>query len=250
GAARAHHIGDGVGHPELDGDLHGAVEADDLGLDAAFAQVGAHQVGVGGGDALACQILDRPFGARGGGVAEAGTAEAEGEALLDRGAGVQRQVAAGDAEVELAGADVDGDVLGPQEVELDLVLRVEDAQLAGIGALAVAGLGEDGGGRFRQRAFVGDCYAQHGEDCPSEGWRYRAENASVTDVGTRRRASAPGPPSAPGPSTAAARSPRPGTRRSRVPRRARPRLPPRGPSYPGYARRRPGRPRCRTPRDG
>ena len=161
-AAGADDVGDGVGDAELDRDLHGAVEADDRGLDTACGQVVAHQVGVGRGDPQPREVLDRPVLARGSGVPERGAAEAERQPLGDRGTRVAGEVAAGDAEIEFTGSDVDRDVLGAQEEELDLVGRVEDGQVAGVGATAVTGLAEDFGGGLGQRALVGDCDAQHG----------------------------------------------------------------------------------------
>ncbi|GAA3186082.1 hypothetical protein GCM10020255_082800 [Rhodococcus baikonurensis] len=63
---------------------------------------------------------------------------------------VAGEVATGDAEIELTGADVDRNVLGAQEKELDLVGRIQDRQITGIGASTVAGLAEDLGGGLGQ----------------------------------------------------------------------------------------------------
>ena len=46
------------------------------------------------------------------------------------------QVTAGDPQVEVARSDVGGDVLGPQEEELDLVGRVDDGQVTLLASLA------------------------------------------------------------------------------------------------------------------
>ena len=63
-------------------------------------------------------------------------------------AGVEQQVAAGDADVEGALADVHRDVARAQEEELDVVVRVEQVELLGVAALPVAGLAQHlGGGR-------------------------------------------------------------------------------------------------------
>jgi hypothetical protein len=87
--------------------------------------------------ARSCEVCRRAGLA---GEAEGGAGEAEREDLLRVGAGVDQQVAAGDADVELAGGDVDRDVAGAEVEELDLVLRVDDPQLLGLPALLVAGL--------------------------------------------------------------------------------------------------------------
>ena len=63
-------------------------------------------------------------------------------------------------EVELTGAHVDRNVLGAQEEELDLVHRVDDRQILGIGAATVSGLGQDVGGRLTQCALVRNGDAQ------------------------------------------------------------------------------------------
>lgn len=55
GASGADDVGDGVGHTELDRDLDGTVEADDLGGETAVGEVAAYQVGVRGGDPLAAR---------------------------------------------------------------------------------------------------------------------------------------------------------------------------------------------------
>ena len=53
---------------------------------------------------------------------------------------LDQQIASGDADVELTGGDVDRDVARAEVEELDLVLRVDDAQFLGLAALLVAGL--------------------------------------------------------------------------------------------------------------
>ena len=92
----------------------------------------------------------------GAGEAEAAAAEAERQHLLGLGAGVAQQVAAGDADVEGALADVQRDVARAQVEELDAVLGVDERQLLGVLALAVAGLAQDLGRGLGQRALVGD----------------------------------------------------------------------------------------------
>ena len=112
------------------------------------------------------------------GVAEGRAAEAELEHLLGRGAGVQQQVAAGDADVQPAGTDVDGDVARAQEEELDAVVRVGEHELPRVRALAVAGLAEHGGGGLGQRALVRHGDAEHGTR-PFQGWDRRLVRAAV-----------------------------------------------------------------------
>jgi hypothetical protein len=67
-----------------------------------------------------------------------------------------REITAGDAQVQLARADVDRNVFGPQKKELDVVDGIDDGQVLGIGTPPVAGLGQDLCCRFGQRALVGD----------------------------------------------------------------------------------------------
>lgn len=54
------------------------------------------------------------------------------------GFGITSEVAAGDAEIEGAGTDVDRDVLRAQEEELDAVVIVQDGEVLGIGPAPVA----------------------------------------------------------------------------------------------------------------
>ena len=60
-------------------------------------------------------------------------------------------------------SDVDGDVPGPQEEQLDLVGLVQQDELASGAAGAVPGLGEHGGGGLGQGALVGHGDAQHSD---------------------------------------------------------------------------------------
>ena len=81
-------------------------------------------------------------------------------------------------DVEGALADVQRDVAGAQVEELDAVLAVGEGQLLGVGALLVAGLAQDVGGRLGQRALVGDRQPQqpvgqlvgHGRLVPAQRW--------------------------------------------------------------------------------
>ena len=91
------------------------------------------------------------------------------------GAGVEQQVAAGDAEVEGALAHVDGDVARAEVEELDPVVGVGQHQLAVVGALAVAGLAEDLARRLGQRALVGHRDAQRGAVPFGRGHRGRSQ---------------------------------------------------------------------------
>ena len=96
------------------------------------------------------------------GVTERRRPESQRQPLAHRRVGFRSEIAPGDAEVELARADVDRDVLGPQEEELDLVGRIDDGQILGVGAAAVPGLGQDLGGGLAERALVGYGDPQHG----------------------------------------------------------------------------------------
>jgi hypothetical protein len=160
--AGADDVRDQVRDAELDGDLHRAVEPDDLGLDAVLLQVRLHERLVRRREPLALDVGELPVGAPGARVAERRPAEPEGQARLHVRAGVAHQVEAGDAEVQPAGADVDRDVLGAQEEELDAVGRVDDGEVALLVALAVARLPQHFGGALGERALVRNCHAQHG----------------------------------------------------------------------------------------
>jgi hypothetical protein len=103
-------------------------------------EVALHQPRVRGGDPLAREVVDVVGGSRHRRVAEGRTTEAEREDLLGSAGRVEQQVAAGDPDVELAGADVGGDVARAQEEELGVVLRVDEHELALVVPLAVAGL--------------------------------------------------------------------------------------------------------------
>ena len=85
--------------------------------------------------------------------------------------GLQQHVAAGDADVEGAGGDVDGDVARAQVEELGVVVGVVDREVLGAAALAVAALGEHLGRGLAQDALVGHGDAQHGERAPAVGGR-------------------------------------------------------------------------------
>ena len=165
GASGADHVGDHVGHAQLDGDLHRSLEADDLGRDPPGGQVVGHQARVGRGDAPSGQALDRPpvggCGRRRAGVEEAGAPDAEGQELAHHGPRVEGQVPPGDAQVDLAPAHVDGDVAGPEEVEAHAVGRVDDGEATPVGAAPVAGLGEHGGDALGEGPLVGQGDGEH-----------------------------------------------------------------------------------------
>src|SRR5699024_5748602 len=96
-----------------------------------------------------------------GGEPERRASEAEG-AVLDRlHAGVEHEVAAGDAGVDRARSDVDGDVARAQVEELDLVLGVDEHEFAAVPALAVAGLAQEVGGGAREGPLVRYSDPQH-----------------------------------------------------------------------------------------
>ena len=182
-------VGDRIGDAEPHRGLHRAVEADHLRGDAVLDEIGLDDAGVGGGDALADEVGGPLDGAGARGEAKRGEAEAERDDRFGRRAGVEQQVLAGDADVELAGADVDRDVARAEEEELGLVLGVEQDELAAVAALPVAGLDEHLAGRFGERALVRNGDAEHGSTCL---WVRTGRRAS-TDVGRRRRARCPCP---------------------------------------------------------
>ena len=164
-----HDIGDGVGDAEADGDLHGAVDLDDRGLDAAALEVASDDVGVGAGDAQAAEAFGRQFAVPGDGVAEFRAAEAQRHDLGGGRGRVEVQVAAGDADVDDALGDVHGDVARAQEEELDVVLGVGQAELSAGARAAIAGLGDERDGGVRERSLVGECDLEHGESLGIRG---------------------------------------------------------------------------------
>ena len=94
----------------------------------------SQQARVGRGDPPPVEVRD------GRAAAPAGTASRKVEGakpsahdLLGRRAGVEQHVEAGDADVEGARADVDRDVAGPQEEELDVVGLVGHDEVAQVG---------------------------------------------------------------------------------------------------------------------
>jgi hypothetical protein len=101
---------------------------------------------------------------------EPAAAEAQVERLVSLGTGVAQQIAAGDPDVEGALADVQRDVAGAEVEELDAVLGVDERQLLGVLALAVAGLAEDLGRGLGQRPLVGDCHAEQGHSAIPQRW--------------------------------------------------------------------------------
>src|SRR5439155_17256130 len=121
GGAGLDHVGDHVGDAEAHGVLHRAVEPDHVRGHVVVGQVPVHDARVGGGDALPGQVVDLDHRAGAGGEAERRAAEVQVEHPLGRRAGVDQQVPAGDAQVQVAGADVGGDVAGAQVEELDVV---------------------------------------------------------------------------------------------------------------------------------
>ncbi len=161
GAAGSHHVGDGVGHPELHRNLHGTVEPDDGGFNPSLCQIFPHQIRVGRGDPLAGQIGRRPVTPGGPRVTEAGRPETQRQAFTHRRIRIEHEVSSGDAEIELSRTDIDGNVFGPQEEKLDLVDVVDDGEVFGIGTPSVARLREDLAGRLTQCAFVGNRDSQH-----------------------------------------------------------------------------------------
>ena len=132
-----------------------------LGLHTPGGQVAAHQDVVGGGHTAPGDVGQGAHRALGGGEAEGGAGEAQGQVLDGVDPGVQEQVAAGDAGVDGALTDVDGDVARPQEEQLDVVGLVDEHELAAGTAGAVARLGEHGDGGVGQGALVRDSNTQH-----------------------------------------------------------------------------------------
>jgi hypothetical protein len=135
------------------------------------------------GDPGVGQIRRRRISTRTGGKAERRRAEREVEHLFDVGAGVDVEIAAGDAEIQVTGGDVDGDVAWAQVEELDVVVGIEAGEVLVISALAVSRLAQhlDGGGA--EAAFVGYGDTQHFRLLC--GRFSNPDGGAVTDVGTR-----------------------------------------------------------------
>src|SRR5699024_1303162 len=154
GRAGGDHVGDGVGDTELHGTFHGTVQVDHPGVDTSFLQVGAQEPVEGRGDAFAVQVGQGHVLTVGGGETERGTAEPERQDLVDGGSGVHEHVPAGDPGLEDPLTDVHGDVLGPQEEELGLVVGVHHHQVSAALALPVPGFTEHFHGGFGELALV------------------------------------------------------------------------------------------------
>ncbi len=104
--------------------------------------------------------------------------------LHGRRAGVQEEVAPGDADVEGPPADVDRDVAGAQVEELDAVLGVGQGQLLGVGALDVSGLLEHLRGR---RATAIPCSGRRLAGSRSARRGHRGSGPDPLRGGRRRR---------------------------------------------------------------
>src|SRR5690606_27884679 len=127
-----------------------------------LGEVGGEYTGVGGGDPPAAQVGQVGRGVGAGGEPEGGGAEVEVEQLHGRLPRVHQQVPAGDAELQITGAHIGGDVPRAQVEELHPVVGVGAHQLPGVGALTVAGFAQHLGGRRGQGALVGHGDTQHG----------------------------------------------------------------------------------------
>ena len=126
------------------------------------------------------------------GEAERRVAEAERGDLGGVGAGVEQQVAAGDADVEGARADVGGDVARTEVEELDPVAGVGGVQVARVAATGVAGLPQHLRGGLGERALVGHGDSEHVSLAfVSTELIGHVVHGAIRDVGTRRRARAP-----------------------------------------------------------
>src|SRR5262249_8304053 len=149
---------------------------------------------------------------------ERGRAEAQLQHLLNGYPGVDVQVPTGDAEVEVTGGDVRGDVARAKVEELDVVVDVGAGEVLLIGALAVSRLEQHLHGGGGEAALVRDRDAEHGQTPLEIDARVRApaRPRAVTDVGTRPRGPDPSRASAPARGRGAGRSPRRSGRRPRA----------------------------------
>src|SRR5262249_40849516 len=119
-----------------------------------------------------------------GGETERRAGEAELQDRLSAGAGVEQEVLAGDADVELTGAHIDRDVTGPEEEELGVVLGVDEDELAVLGALAITGFGEHLAGGPGEDPLVRDGDTERHETFfwrrDSSGGAYRCRYTSAS----------------------------------------------------------------------
>ncbi len=164
------------------------------------------------------------------GVAERRRAESQRQPLTHRRVGLLGQIAPGDAEVELPRPDVDRNVLGPQEEELDLVGRIDDGQI--LGDRCGAGSPPPTGSRRPARSAC-PCWVRRRAACRSQLPVDVVEGQAARDHQHLR------------PVQQLADLARRGRRRSRARRPATPRRPPRGSSCRCRARRRRVRRPCR-----
>ena len=159
---RRHDVGDDLRDPEPDGGLDRAVEPDDVGARSALREVTGDEPGIGGRDASSTEVREGCQRAGLSRVAERRTTEVEREQLLRRGATVEQEVATGDADLDLPLSDVGRDVARPEVEELDAAVRVDQDEVARVGALPVARLAQHDRGRLGERALVRQADAQHG----------------------------------------------------------------------------------------
>jgi hypothetical protein len=81
--------------------------------------------------------------------------------LLGVRAGVEQHVAPRDAHIESALAHVDGDVLGAQEEELHVVVRILNDEITGRGRRQISRLAQHLAGGIGELPLIGQCDAQH-----------------------------------------------------------------------------------------
>src|SRR5690606_3819161 len=96
-----------------------------------------------------------------GGGPAGGRAESEPPHLSCRRSGVDQQVSSGDAQIEVAGADVGGDVAGTEVEELHPGVGIDAGQVFVAGPLPIAGFLQHLGRGPGQGALVGDGDPQH-----------------------------------------------------------------------------------------
>src|SRR6185369_1496268 len=114
--------------------------------------------------------------------------EVQRDQLLRGHPAVLQQVTSGDADVEPAGADIDGDVTRAQEEELDVVLVVGHDELGAVAPDVVARVAEQLAGGGGQRALVRYRETQHvhsessGPQAGQVIWAGREQEPGLTAV--------------------------------------------------------------------
>ena len=156
GGTGFHHIGDGIGNAQTDGNFNSTVKFDDGAAHAHLSKFAAQKFRITCCNAFAVKffgIFDRTLG---GGEAETGFADGKGEKFAYLCAAVGGKVASGDTGINDAFTDVKGDVAGTEKDKFDVVIIVFYDQFPAASATAVSGGEKKFDSAFRECAFIGN----------------------------------------------------------------------------------------------